>query len=146
MRIGELAAATATDTATLRYYEAVGLLPDGGREANGYRRYPELAVQRVIFIRHCRDLGMSLAEIGQLLTLTEQPEADCDNLNRLIEAHLAQVRAKQDALAGLEAQLLALRGRCATTRRAGDCGILQELLQGSQEESGTSTSSSIVTG
>lgn len=134
MRIGELAAATGTDTATLRYYEEVGLLPAAVREANGYRRYTEQAVQRVAFIRHCRELDLGLAEIEQLLALTEYPEANCDDLNRLLDTHLAQVRAKQDALARLESQLLALRGRCASTRRAGDCGILQELLQGSQEE------------
>lgn len=129
MRIGELAAATGTDTATLRYYEEIGLLPAAVREANGYRRYPEQAVQQVAFIRHCRELGIGLTEIERLITLTEQPEANCDDLNQLIDAHLEQVRVKQAALARLESQLLALRGRCAASRRAGECGILQDLIQ-----------------
>lgn len=129
MKIGDLATATGTDTATLRYYEQVGLLPRPVREANGYRRYPEQAVQQVAFIRHCRALGISLTEIERLITLLERPDEDCEEVNQLLDSHLAQVRAKQEALVRLEAQLQALRGRCSANRRAGDCGILADLAQ-----------------
>jgi len=129
MKIGELAKTTGTDRPTLRFYEQMGLLTPPRRADNGYRSYSEQAVQQVSFIRHCRELDISLAEIQRLLELTAQPEADCDELNLILEAHLAQVRAKQAALARLEEQLLALRGRCATSRRAGECGILHDLME-----------------
>lgn len=128
MKIGELATATGVDTQTLRYYERIGLLPPPLREANGYRIYPEQALERVGFIRHCRDLDMSLAEIERILALSETPEADCGDINQILDTHLAQLHAKQVALARLEQQLLTLRARCDAHRRAADCGILQDLL------------------
>lgn len=129
MKIGDLAVATGTDAATLRYYEQISLLPKPARMANRYRHYPTQAVQQVAFIRHCRELGLSLTEIERLTTLVQQPDADCDDVNQLLDNHLAQVRTKQAVLARLEAQLLALRGRCAQSRRAGDCGILHDLIK-----------------
>lgn len=128
MKIGELAKATETDVETLRYYERIGLLAPPVRQANGYRSYPEQAVQQVRFIRHCRELGISLAEIEQIMMLSQQPEADCDEVNRILELHVAQVRSKIEALQTLEQQLLALQGQCGASQRAADCGILKDLM------------------
>lgn len=128
MKIGELAKATGTDTETLRYYERIGLLAPPVRQANGYRSYPEQAVQQVRFIRHCRELGISLAEIDKITKLSQQPEADCDEVNRILALHVAQVRAKLLALQSLEQQLLALQGQCSSSQRTADCGILRDLM------------------
>jgi Cd(II)/Pb(II)-responsive transcriptional regulator len=133
MKIGELAKATGTDTETLRYYERIGLLAPPVRQANGYRSYPEQAVQQVRFIRHCRDLGISLAESEQILKLSQQPEADCDEINRILAAHVTQVRARMQALQTLEQQLLALQGQCGTSQRTADCGILRDLVAAADE-------------
>ena len=129
MKIGELATATGVDTQTLRYYERIGLLPAPVRESNGYRRYPEQALERVRFIRHCRELDMSLDEIDRILRLSQSPEADCDDINHILDIHLTQVKSRLQALTRLESQLQALRARCHTHRRAADCGILQDLMQ-----------------
>ena len=48
MRIGDLAKATGVDIETIRYYEKAGLLPEPGREANGYRAYPAIALQVLV--------------------------------------------------------------------------------------------------
>lgn len=128
MKIGELAKATGTDAETLRYYERIGLLAPPVRQANGYRSYPEQAVQQVRFIRHCRELGISLAEIDKITKLSQQPEADCDEVNRILALHVAQVRAKLLALQSLEQQLLALQGQCSSSQRTADCGILRDLM------------------
>lgn len=128
MKIGELAKATGTDAETLRYYERIGLLAPPVRQANGYRSYPEQAVQQVRFIRHCRELGISLAEIEKITKLSQQPEADCDEVNRILALHVAQVRAKLLALQSLEQQLLALQGQCSSSQRTADCGILRDLM------------------
>lgn len=128
MKIGDLAKATATDTQTVRYYERIGLLAPPARGANGYRSYPPQAIQQVAFIRHCRELGMSLSDIEQVLILAEHPDADCNQLNILLQIYLDQVRVKRHALDALEVQLLALQGRCGESRKAGDCGILKHLV------------------
>lgn len=70
--IGEVAAGTGLDRRTIRYYEAVGLLPKPprkrtGHASSGYRLYSEEAVERLRLIKGARLLDLSLAEIGQLL-------------------------------------------------------------------------------
>lgn len=129
MKIGEIAALTQVDTQTLRYYEKIGLLPAPLRTANGYRSYPGQTVERIRFIRHCRELDMSLEEVARILDLSARPEADCDDVNRILDRHLAQVREKQRQLAALETQLRSLRAQCNTRRRAVDCGILNDLMK-----------------
>lgn len=129
MKIGEIASLAKVDTQTLRYYEKIGLLPAPIRMANGYRSYPDHSVERIRFIRHCRELDMSLEEVARILELSSQPDADCDDINRILDRHLAQVREKQRELAQLETQLQSLRSQCDTHRRAADCGILKDLMQ-----------------
>ena len=77
MKIGELAARTDCAVETIRYYEREGLLPAPRRSAGNYRQYGETHLERLVFIRNCRVLDMTLQEIKQLLTLREQPRASC---------------------------------------------------------------------
>ncbi|GAB3486225.1 Cd(II)/Pb(II)-responsive transcriptional regulator [Azotobacter salinestris] len=134
MRIGELAQATGVDTETIRYYEKAGLFPALARGNNGYRIYGAEHLERLAFVRHCRALDIPLAEIKRLLDFVLHPEADCTDVDRLIETQLERVRARLASLQVLERQLSALRGRCSERRQAGDCGILRELLAAAQEE------------
>jgi DNA-binding transcriptional MerR regulator len=67
MNISSLAKATGTTADTLRYYEKLGLLDEPQRAENGYRRYDELHISRVRFIRSAQSLGFSLAEIGSII-------------------------------------------------------------------------------
>lgn len=134
MRIGELGQATGVDVETIRYYEKEGLLPPPARAANGYRAYGAAHLERLSFVRHCRGLDMSLAEIRHLLDFVAHPEADCGEINRLIDAHLGRVRARLKSLHTLEKQLVALRASCATGHVAADCGILHELVAAAHGE------------
>ncbi|QTD47188.1 Cd(II)/Pb(II)-responsive transcriptional regulator [Ottowia testudinis] len=136
MRIGELAQTTGVDVETIRYYEKTGLLPSPPRQANGYRDYGAHHGERLTFIRHCRALDMPLAEIGRLLDFTNQPEADCGDINRLVDNQLARVRARLKSLRTLEQQLAALRARCRTGQVAADCGILHALVAAAHGEAG----------
>lgn len=127
MRVSELGRATGVDVETIRYYEKEGLLPAPARAANGYRHYDEAHLERLTFIRHCRALDMSLAEIRHLLDFVAHPQADCGEINRLVDEHLERVRARLKSLNALENQLVALRASCGTGHVAADCGILHEL-------------------
>ena len=53
----------------IRYYEQIGLIPPAARTDAGYRAYRQSDIQRLQFIRHARDLGFAVAEIGELLGL-----------------------------------------------------------------------------
>ena len=134
MRIGELGGATGVDIETIRYYEKQGLLPPPARRLNGYRAYGAAHLERLAFIRHCRALDMPLAEIKRLLDFVAHPEADCGDINRLIDEQLARVRARLESMRALEKQLAALRARCEAGHTAADCGILHELVATAHDE------------
>ena len=55
--IGELARATGAKVPTIRYYEQAGLLPAPARTEGRQCRYTRVAVARLNFIRHARELG-----------------------------------------------------------------------------------------
>lgn len=128
MRISELGQATGVDIETIRYYEKAGLLAAPARQANGYRIYGPTHLERLAFIRHCRALDMPLAAIKRLLEFVAHPEAECGDVDRLIDEQLSRVRARLKSMRALEKQLAALRTRCSAEHTAGECGILQELV------------------
>lgn len=134
MRIGELAQLTGVDVETIRYYEKAGLLPPPAREANSYRVYGVQHIERLAFIRHCRALDMSHAEIKRLLDFIARPEADCGDIDQLIDEQLARVRARLKSMRALEKQLAALRARCGSGHPAAECGILHELVSAAHVE------------
>ncbi|WP_180682007.1 Cd(II)/Pb(II)-responsive transcriptional regulator [Tepidicella baoligensis] len=133
MQIKELARATGVDAETIRFYEKQGLLPSAARRDNGYRDYTSLHLERLSFIRHCRALDMPLADVARLLSFLDEPDSHCGEVNELVDAQLARVRARLQSMLALEKQLLLLRSRCQATN-AGHCGILKELVAAAQGE------------
>jgi DNA-binding transcriptional MerR regulator len=119
LKIGALAERTGTTPPTIRYYEAVGLLPRAGRQGGGQRRYGDADVRRLLFIRRCRDFGFSVEQVRTLVDLVENPERDCREVLDLAAAHLAAVRAKLAELRALERDIAAFAVRCATTCAGG---------------------------
>lgn len=107
LRIGELAAATGTTAPTIRYYEAIGLLPNPSR-VGGQRRYHDDDVRRVKFIRRCRDFGFSVEQVGQIAELAQDDTRSCLEARELAENHLAAIRAKLADLHALEASITKL--------------------------------------
>lgn len=126
MKIGELAKTAQTQTETIRYYEREGLLPEAARTDANYRIYDESHVQRLAFIRHCRSLDMTLAEIRTLLNFKDAPAGSCADVNALLDEHISHVATRIRELKALEKDLKLLREQCASGQ-AGDCGILSGL-------------------
>ena len=69
LNIGEAAEASGVSAKMIRHYEAIGLMPAPQRTEAGYRQYGDTDVHMLRFIRHARDLGFSIKEIGELLGL-----------------------------------------------------------------------------
>jgi Cd(II)/Pb(II)-responsive transcriptional regulator len=134
MRIGDLAQRAGVDVQTVRYYEREGLLEAPSRTSGGYRNYGDQDVERLTFVRHCRSLDMSLADIRRLLALAGNSALSCDDVNAIVDAHLERIHAKRMALEALEVQLGALRAQCTAGRRIADCGILEELIHAAHGE------------
>jgi len=134
MRIGEIATATGVDVETVRYYEKKGVLPAPERRDNGYRSYGPKHLERLSFIRHCRSLDMTLADIRRLLELLDRPASECGDVDELVDLQLKRVQARIASLQALERQLGGLRARCKSRRTAAKCGILAELVHAANGE------------
>lgn len=129
-QIGELAHAVDVPVETIRYYERGRLLPAPKRSSGNYRLYGESHRERLIFIRQCRALDMSLEEIGELLKLKDAPQASCEQVNALLDAHIAHVAARMAELRKLKSDLQALRNQCGSVRPTSECAILAGLATG----------------
>jgi len=127
MRIGNLAEVTGTPVETIRFYEREGLLPAAQRTENNYRLYTAAHVDRLAFIRHCRNLDMALDEIRSLLRLRDAPSQDCGEVNALLDEHIGHVGQRIRELRALEKDLKALRARCSAPNAIEACGILNQL-------------------
>jgi MerR family copper efflux transcriptional regulator len=111
MCIGELARASGLAPSAVRYYEQLGLLPAPERTASGYRSYADEAVDRLAFIRSAQAVGLTLAEVRQVLGVRDAGEAPCRVVTELIDRRYAEVRARITELQALERDLSRLRER-----------------------------------
>lgn len=126
LTIGKLAAIVGVNPRTIRYYEAIGLLPPPRRSPSGYRLYSPDDAARLRFIRRARAAGLSLAEVRQVLELRQAGEEPCDHVLGLLDAKLAAVDRQIRELRALRRRLRVLRRRGAKARRSGCvCGILE---------------------
>jgi len=126
MLIGELATRSGTLVETIRYYERVGMMPAPPRSASGYRQYRPEHLQRLLFLRRCRDLGFSIQEISSLLELAEQREEPCTKIARVATHHLDAVQAKLTDLKRLHRALRSLIESCSGGP-VSECKILEAL-------------------
>ena len=117
MRSGQLAAACGVHQETLRYYERRGLLAAPPRDRSGYRDFPDQAVQRIRSIKQAQGLGLSLAEISDLLEANPAGVISCGDLASRIEPKLAEIDAKIADLQALQVHLQNLLCSCC---RSGD--------------------------
>lgn len=126
MNIGDAARASGVSAKMIRYYEETRLTRPAARTAAGYRTYGEREVHELRFIRRARDLGFSVAEITQLLALWRDKGRESADVKRLALAHVADLRAKIDALQSMAATLEELATCCGGDHRP-DCPILDGL-------------------
>jgi len=78
LRIGELAAELGLNPRTIRFYEGIGLLPNPRRADNGYRWYDDGDRERLRFIQKAKAVGMTLAEIREILDLRSGGRQPCE--------------------------------------------------------------------
>ena len=89
--IHQLAKKTQLPVDTVRFYEKKHLIIPSYRAENNYKYYDEATLKRLQFIKQCRGLDMSLAEIQQLIDLIKQPQQGCQVVDQMIEQHILQV-------------------------------------------------------
>jgi len=129
MNIGDAARVSGVSAKMIRYYEQTGLIPAAERTESGYRVYSASDVHRLNFVRRARDLGFSVAEIGDLLSLWSDRTRQSADVKRIAGSHIAELHHKIDELQQMADTLQTLVDCCAGDDRP-DCPILADLEQG----------------
>lgn len=127
LTIGQLAKQSQVNIETIRYYERRGILPEPPRRESGYRQYSLDAVERIRFIRRAQELGFSLKEIAELLSLRVDPGTTAGDIRRRAEAKLAAIDAKIRDLQRMKAALMKLAAACRGRGPTSECPILDAL-------------------
>lgn len=130
LRIGDLAERTGTSAPTIRYYEQIGLLRPATRQSGNHRVYTREDVDRLTFIRRCREFDFSIEQVRVLVSLLDDPKSSCMDARDLAARHLDDVRTKMRELKALERSLVSFVDACDTSCVGGpgpDCVILGDL-------------------
>jgi len=127
LKIGELAKRSGCSIQTIRYYEREGLLSFAERSEGNFRIYDQQAEERLMFIKRCRTLDLSLEEVKQLLALSQEPETACGEINQIVDQHIERVEERIVELQDLHVQLRRLRGHCSENLTVKQCGIIKGL-------------------
>ena len=76
---------------TIRYYERRGLLLAPERTAADYRVYTELAVDRMLFIKGARQLGLTLEDVKTLLAVRDTGTCPCEPAEDLLRTRITDI-------------------------------------------------------
>lgn len=121
---GVLAAKAGLNIETVRFYERSGLIKEPRRSASGYRQYPRSTVTRLRFIKRAQQLGFSLRDIGELLSLRASPQRSNARVKRLAEQKLTVIDGKLRDLQRMREALAALSDACDGHGTVAECPII----------------------
>jgi MerR family transcriptional regulator, copper efflux regulator len=127
LTIGAIAKAAEVGVETIRFYEREGLIDEPPRRPSGYREYPRETIRRVRFIRRAKELGFTLKEVGELLSLRVDPERTCADVRRMARAKVADVDAKIAELQKMKDVLERVARSCRGEGPTSTCPILDLL-------------------
>jgi MerR family copper efflux transcriptional regulator len=126
VQIGTAAELSGISAKMVRHYESLGLLPRVTRTESGYRLYSEAEVHTLRFIKRARDLGFSMAEIGELVALWQNRRRASASVKRIAQQHVDELAARIAAMQAMRRTLGHLLHHCHGDERP-DCPILDDL-------------------
>jgi DNA-binding transcriptional MerR regulator len=113
MQIGELARKVGVATSAIRFYEESGLLPEPDRTPSGYRAYDPAIVDRLAFIRAGQAVGLTLAQLGEILGIRDRGDAPCSHVAVLIDNRIDEIDERIRDLRKLRKDLTVLADTAA---------------------------------
>ena len=131
MNIGSAARDSGVSAKMIRHYESLGLLRQPKRTGAGYRIYDENDIHTLRFVRRARDLGFSIKEIKDLLSLWRNRHRSSGDVRTIAQRHIAELEAKIAELQGMRRTLEDLVRHCHGDSRPA-CPILDDLAGASQ--------------
>ena len=126
VNIGSAAEQCGVSAKMIRYYESLGLLGKVRRTDSGYRQYSQAEVHVLRFIKRARDLGFSMAEIAELVSLWNNRRRTSASVKRIAQKHADELAQRVAALQEMQRTLNHLIHGCHGDNRP-DCPILDEL-------------------
>jgi DNA-binding transcriptional MerR regulator len=127
----EVAEAAEVNIETLRYYERRGVISPPKRSESNYRKYPSETVSRVRFVKHAQDLGFTLDEIKDLLSLRATGGAKASQVRDKAAEKMSDIDRRIAALHRMRAALAHLLAECSGEGPASGCTILHAIERGS---------------
>lgn len=127
MTIGQTAEIIGINVQTIRFYEREGLLPRVPRSSSGYRQFDADLIKRIQFIRHAQEVGFSLREISELLSLRAAPDGSCSDVQGYAEEKIARLEGRMRKLESMKRTLEKLVTLCESGLPASACPILEAL-------------------
>ncbi|GJL52952.1 MAG: Hg(II)-responsive transcriptional regulator [Nitrospirales bacterium] len=124
MRIGQVAKRAGVNVETIRFYERKGLITQPPTNTGGYRQYPKEAIARIRFIKRAKELGFSLTEVLELLTLQTNPQATCADVKSRAEDKISTIHGRIKDLQKMRRSLERLAAACKGSGPLDECPII----------------------
>lgn len=124
--VGQLAGKAGVNVETIRYYEKLKLLPNPKRKESHYRVYDETDLKRLLFVKRSKELGFTLKEIKELLSLRIESSATCGDVKHFAEHKLNDIEERIKDLINIKNVLIKLIDQCVCEELSlGECPILE---------------------
>jgi MerR family copper efflux transcriptional regulator len=126
MQISDVAEKTGLSPKTIRFYEGEGLIAPPARTAGGYRDYADREVAELAFLSRARDVGFSLEDCRQLLSLKRDSHRHSADAKAVVLARRKEVRDRIRRLREMDRELARLAALCRGDEEP-ECAILDDL-------------------
>ncbi|MDE0728643.1 MAG: Cu(I)-responsive transcriptional regulator [Alphaproteobacteria bacterium] len=126
MNISQAADQSGVSAKAIRYYESIALIQPARRSGNGYRDFGADDVHMLRFIARARGLGISVAEVADLLALYRDKSRASAQVRGLAANAIGRIEDKIAELRSISTALSELVARCHGDDRP-DCPILDDL-------------------
>ena len=132
LKISELAAKTGLSSHTIRFYEKHDLIRASERSEAGYRFYNDSDIRRAEFVKAARNIGFSLEDISQLLSIrVDKSSHSCQEVTDITQHKLDEVNEKISELESMQNTLqILLKSCCGGPEKATHCSIIEALEAG----------------
>jgi MerR family copper efflux transcriptional regulator len=127
LTIGRVSRRAGVGVETVRFYEREGLIEEPPRRLSGYREYDDKVVSRLGFIRRAKDLGFTLKEIKELLSLRRDTTTSATDVKRQAETKIADIEGKIRSLQKMKKALAKLTSACSCHGTSAECPLLHAL-------------------
>lgn len=127
LTIGQVAKQTGVKIETIRFYEREALIAQPLRNTSGYRQYSADDVRRIRFIKRAKELGFTLKEIAELLSLKADPKSSCADIKVRAAGKIKDLEERLSTLQNMKSILIQLVLTCNGKGTTKDCPILDAL-------------------